>query len=87
MPEETNLDLVTTYVVADKGIVKGTDAELKEALTKGYRVLDVIASPIAPGGESTVPGQMAITVVLSSVKSPIAFPYKGAGGTLDDRVS
>jgi hypothetical protein len=43
MLEETTLDLVTTYVVSDKGIVRGTDAELKDALAKGYRVLDVIA--------------------------------------------
>jgi hypothetical protein len=81
MPEETNLDLVTTYVVSDKGIVRGTDTELKDALAKGYRVLDVIASPFAVGGQSNLPGQMTITVVLSSVKSPIAFPYKWAGPT------
>jgi CO dehydrogenase/acetyl-CoA synthase delta subunit len=81
MPEEMNLDLVTTYVVSDKGVVRGTDAELKDALAKGYRVLDVIASPIAVGGQSNLPAQMTVTVVLSLVKSPIAFPYKWDGRT------
>jgi hypothetical protein len=78
MAEAEKIDLVTTYVVSDRGIVKGTDEALNDALAKGYRVLGVIPCAIAQGGQSQLAGYMTVTVVLSSATSTLPFPFKSA---------
>jgi hypothetical protein len=76
MAEEKKLDLVTTYVINDRGIVKGSDEALNDALAKGYRVVSVIPCAIPLGGQSPVSGLTSMTVVLTSAESTPFVPYK-----------
>jgi len=76
MAEEKKLDLVTTYVVSDRGIMKGSDEALNDALAKGYRVVSVIPCPLPLGGQSPVSGNTSVTVVLTAAESTLFVPYK-----------
>ena len=58
-------DLVITYVVIINGGTPGSD-KVQKALDDGYRVLDIIATPVAVGGSSASPGFCAVTVLLTT---------------------
>jgi hypothetical protein len=59
------VDLVVSYVMGDHGVLHDTDRELKEALARGYRVLDVITTPMEVGAASAAHGHICVTVVLT----------------------
>jgi hypothetical protein len=68
-------DLVLSYTVNHKGVVDGSDKELKDALAKGYRVVDVLTSQPGVGGASSALGFTCVTVVLTQ-HSPEKVPYR-----------
>jgi hypothetical protein len=76
MPDsEEPADLVVSYIVSGKGIVKETDDALNEALKNGYRVVDVLATEMRPSGASNTVGAICVTVVLT-MKSGLPVPYR-----------
>ena len=76
MAEEKKLDLVTTYVVGDRGIVRGTDEALNNALASGYRVVSVIPCTLPMGGQSPLGGSTTVTVVLTAAEATLFVPCK-----------
>jgi hypothetical protein len=78
-------DLVLSYVVGSQGVLHDSDRELKAALAKGYRVLDVITTPLEVGPASAAHGRICVTVVLT--QNTGFLPYKffqGAGEQAPD---
>ena len=73
---KTPNDLVLSYVVTDQGVRSQSGAsshmiqnsQIEGALKEGYRVIDIISTPI-PGGQSTTGGGVAVTVLLSHPKA------------------
>jgi hypothetical protein len=76
MADEKKLDLVTTYVVSDRGIVKGSDEALNNALAQGYRVVSVIPCALPLGGQSPLGGNTTVTVVLTAAETTLFVPCK-----------
>jgi hypothetical protein len=65
-------DLVLTLLAYAAG-KKLDDQEVRDALAKGYRVLDVIHTPVPPGAESNTSGSVLVSVVLTL--QPDTCPY------------
>jgi hypothetical protein len=68
------VDLVLSYVMGSQGVLHDSDRELKEALAKGYRVLDVITTPMEVGPNSAAHARICVTVVLT--QNSAFLPYK-----------
>jgi hypothetical protein len=70
---EQPVDCVVSYTVYRGGIVDGTDAELKDALTKGYRVVDVLPTVVASAAAEN--SFVCVTVVLVHPDHAPSKPY------------
>src|SRR5947209_18894657 len=70
-------DLVLSYSVSFNGVEKDSDRRLREALEKGYRVVDV---QMAAGGSGTGGGFVCVTAVLTRTKAGVAIPYRHHDG-------
>lgn len=80
MPEDTCLDLVITYAVSGtRGTIEdaaGEHAKLLQALADGYRVVDVIATPVTPGGGSSISGYVCVSVVLTKAAQGLVYKFR-----------
>ena len=70
-------DLVISYVVHANGKTPGSDV-LQAALDKGYRVADVLMTPVTPGGAGTGYGHTTVTVVLTNQYNAFLY-HQGKG--------
>lgn len=61
-------DIVTTYTVGIDGVMHDTDKELKDALAKGYRVVDAIPCQFG--------NALSVTVVLTCRSTSATIVYK-----------
>jgi len=71
-------DLVVSYTVQSAGNCPGYE-RLQEALNAGYRVVDLVATPISPGGGSTGFGAVSVTVLLTTAPGDCPYHRRGKG--------
>lgn len=71
MPKDSH-DIVESYVVYGKGIVKGSDSGLRSALGSGYRVINIITTSV--GGDD---GFAVVTALLT--KGNVLSRFRASG--------
>lgn len=57
-------DLVISYIVSTSGVDDASYGKVEAALSEGYRIANVIQSPMNAGGACNSIGWMLVTVVL-----------------------
>ncbi len=74
--EHTGDDLVISYTVDEDGKLSAEYPKLKTALESGYRVIEIISTPLPVGGQGKQ-GGVCITVLLLTGEAMVNTKYVG----------